>query len=77
MSKYEALVLKYDRQSNTYNYDFTVARAEVDKLTWMLDTYLRHGDKYRQQRAGFADFFALIWEDLEADYGDRFDDGQL
>ena len=39
--------------------------CEVEKLTWMLDEFLHHGDGYRRHRQGYMDFYELVKQDLE------------
>ena len=39
--------------------------GKVEKLTWMLDEFLHHGDGYRRHRQGYMDFYELVKQDLE------------
>jgi hypothetical protein len=43
-------------------------RADNDKLRWMLDTFMHKRHRYMEIRAGYADIFNLVKQDLADDY---------
>ena len=43
-------------------------RAENDKLRWMLDTFMHNRNRNMEIRAGYADIFNLVKQDLADDY---------
>jgi hypothetical protein len=40
------------------------AREECERLTWCANELMRHGRDYQRKRAGYADFWPLIWNDV-------------
>jgi hypothetical protein len=45
-------------------------KREVEKQTWMLDTFMRNRQRYMEIRGGYADIYALVKQDLADDYAD-------
>jgi hypothetical protein len=43
-------------------------QADNDKLRWMLDRFMHKRNRYMEFRAGYADVFNLVKQDLEEDY---------
>lgn len=45
-----------------------ISCEECEKAEWMLNEFMRRGHVYRDKRAGYADFYALVKQDLAAAY---------
>ena len=59
-----ATVCRLTAEIDDYADRLAAAERERDRYEWCANELMRHGSSYAKKRAGYADYWALIWNDV-------------